>query len=90
MISGVPYGDCSGHIKGPDYDSCRGAAKLHLQAGDRVTFIENKDGDFVLKAKNGSLADVKGMWKWSGKPVSIQEMNETIRKGWAGQLKFEN
>ncbi|HEY1903321.1 MAG TPA: AbrB/MazE/SpoVT family DNA-binding domain-containing protein [Terracidiphilus sp.] len=63
--------------------------KLHLQAGDRVTFIENEDGDFVLKAKTGSLADVKGMWKWSGKPVTIQEMNETIRKGWAGQLKFE-
>jgi len=64
--------------------------KLRLQAGDRVTFIENEDGDFVLKAKTGSLADVKGMWKWTGKPVTIEEMNETIRKGWAGQLKTED
>jgi antitoxin PrlF len=62
--------------------------KLHLQAGDRVTFIENEDGDFVLKAKTGSLASLKGCVKWTGKPVTIEEMNETIRKGWAGELTF--
>jgi bifunctional DNA-binding transcriptional regulator/antitoxin component of YhaV-PrlF toxin-antitoxin module len=64
--------------------------KLRLQAGDRVTFIENEDGDFVLKAKTGSLAGLKGCVKWTGKPVTIEEMNETIRKGWAGELTFDD
>jgi antitoxin PrlF len=64
--------------------------KMRLHAGSRVAFIENEDGDFVLKAKTGSLSAVKGMFKWTGKPVSIEEMNETIRKGWAGQLKYKD
>jgi hypothetical protein len=26
---------------------------------------------------------------WTGKPVTIEEMNETIAQGWAGELTFE-
>jgi antitoxin PrlF len=64
--------------------------KLRLRAGDRVAFIETEDGDFLFKAKTGSLANLKGCIKWTGKPVMIEEMNETIRKGWAGELNFED
>jgi len=33
---------------------------------------------------------MKGCIEWTGKPVTIEEMNETIAKGWAGQLIFED
>jgi hypothetical protein len=34
--------------------------------------------------------DMLGCIQWTGKPVTIEEMNETIAKGWAGLLTFED
>ena len=77
---------------------------LGLKAGDRVSFIKGENGEYILKPKTGSIIDEKTIWKerfrsimdlegcvhWTGKPVTIEEMNETIAKGWAGQLTFED
>jgi len=60
--------------------------KLGIKPGDRVRFIEGENGEYILKPKTGSIMDMH----WTGKPVSIKEMNETIAKGWAGQLTFED
>jgi AbrB family looped-hinge helix DNA binding protein len=64
--------------------------KLGLKAGDRVRFIEGENGEFIMKPKTGSIMDLKGFIHWTGKPVTIEEMNETIAKGWAGELTFED
>jgi AbrB family looped-hinge helix DNA binding protein len=64
--------------------------KLGLKPGDRVRFIEGPNGEFILKPKTGSLMDLKGFVKWKGKPVTIEEMNETIAQGWAGELTFDD
>ena len=64
--------------------------KLGIKPGDRVLFLENEKGEVVLKPKTGSLMDVRGMLKWTGKPATIEEMNEVIAKGWSGQLTFED
>lgn len=63
---------------------------LGLKAGDRVQFIKDETGKYILKPQKGSLQDVRGMWKWTGKPLTIEEMNQVIAKGWAGQLNFED
>jgi hypothetical protein len=34
--------------------------------------------------------DMEGCLHWTGKPVTIEVMNETIAEGWAGQLTFED
>ena len=64
--------------------------KLGLKPGDRVRFIEGANGEFILKPKTGSIMDLEGFIHWTGKTVTIEEMNETIAKGWAGQLSFED
>ncbi len=64
--------------------------KLGIKPWDRVRFVENENGEIVLKAKTGSIMDLRGMWKWTGKPATIEEMNEVIAKGWSGQLTFED
>jgi antitoxin PrlF len=64
--------------------------KLGIKPGDRVRFVENEKGEIVLKPKTGSIMDLRGIVKWTGKPVTIEEMNETIGRGWAGQLTFDD
>lgn len=64
--------------------------KHGLKPGDRVNFTEGKNGEIILQPKNRSILDLKGAVKWTGKTVSIKEMNETIAKGWAGLLEFED
>jgi len=64
--------------------------KLGLKPGDRVRFIEGEHGEYILRPKTGSIMDLKGSVKWIGKPVTIEEMNETIAQGWAGELSFDD
>jgi AbrB family looped-hinge helix DNA binding protein len=63
---------------------------LGLKAGDLVWFIKGERGEYILKHKTGSIMDMLGCIQWTGKPVTIEEMNETIAKGWAGLLTFED
>ncbi len=64
--------------------------KLGLKPGDRVRFIEGENGEYILRPKTGSIMDLKGFLKWTGKPVTIEEMNETIAQGWAGQIRSDD
>ncbi len=64
--------------------------KLGLKPGDRVRFIEGEKGEYILKPKTGSIMEMKGIARWKGKPVPIEEMNKTIAKGWADPLILED
>lgn len=64
--------------------------KHGLKTGDRVRFIEGENGEIILKPKTASIKDLEGCVPWTGKPVTITDMNETIAKGWAGLLTFED
>jgi AbrB family looped-hinge helix DNA binding protein len=60
---------------------------LGLKAGDRVSFIKGENGEYVLRPRTGSIKNLRGIFKWTGKPVSVEEMNEGIaahiREDWA-------
>lgn len=64
--------------------------ELRLRKGDRVVFVKGDRGEYILKAKKGRLLDAKGFIPWKGKPVTIEEMNEVIAKGWAGKLRSDD
>ena len=97
----TPAVTSKGQIKNP----AEVRRKLGIKPGDRVRFIEGEHGEymlkpregsgepkaeFVFKPKTGTIMDMLGCIHWTGKPVTIEEMNETIAKGWAGQLTFED
>ena len=51
---------------------------LGLKAGDRISFFKGENGEYTMKAKTGSIMDLRGCLKWTGKPVTVGEMNEAI------------
>jgi AbrB family looped-hinge helix DNA binding protein len=55
-------------------------AKYRLSAGTRVDFVENGAGELVLRPKTGDIRKLRGIIKYDGPPVSIEEMDEAIGK----------
>jgi antitoxin PrlF len=59
--------------------------RLRLQAGQRVEFQVDRRGDVVMRAKNVDIRELKGILRSTRKtPLSIEEMNEAIARGWSG------
>jgi AbrB family looped-hinge helix DNA binding protein len=56
-------------------------AKLQLVQGSRMDVEETVDGKVILTPKSQKTGDIKrlrGILKYDGPPVSIEEMNEAI------------
>jgi antitoxin PrlF len=52
--------------------------ELGLKPGDRIEFVKNDRGGFILFPKNGSVQRLKGMLGKFPRTVSIEEINESI------------
>jgi antitoxin PrlF len=52
--------------------------ELGLKAGDRIEFVKSEGGKFFIQPKKGSIMNLRGMFKGTGKPVSVEEMDEAI------------
>jgi AbrB family looped-hinge helix DNA binding protein len=53
-------------------------SKLRLAAGSKVDFVENEAGEIVLKPVVGDIKRLRGIVKYGGAPVSIEDMNKAI------------
>lgn len=53
-------------------------AALGLDAGSRIEFIETEKGKFAIVPATMPVLALKGMLRKPAKPVSIEEMNQTI------------
>ncbi len=51
---------------------------LRVYAGDRVSFLVRDDGVVELRPETVDLKELYGMLKYTGKPVSVEEMDEGI------------
>ena len=52
--------------------------RLGLEVGDRVEFVE-ADGGFAIKPANDDVRALKGLLRKPARPVTIDDMNATIR-----------
>ena len=51
---------------------------LHVNAGDRVEFVEVEAGRYQFVAATRSVTELKGMFGKARRVVSIEEMNRAI------------
>lgn len=59
---------------------------LKLVLGDRIDFVVGRSGQVTLKPLNKDFRSIRGILKSRRKhPPTIEEMNEAIAAGWAGE-----
>ena len=51
---------------------------LRLNTGDRIDFVVFDKNRVELMPKKGSVGSLKGLVKWSGKPMTLKQMDEAI------------
>ena len=55
--------------------------RLALQPGDRLSFVIHDDGTVTVEAETVDLASLKGVLKAGGRHVSIEQMDDAIKRG---------
>ena len=53
---------------------------LGLQAGDRLSFLIHDDGSVTVEAETVDLASLRGALKAKGRHVSLEAMDEAVRR----------
>lgn len=56
-------------------------ARLNLNAGDRVAFVQTGENEFAMVPATRRVSELKGLIKHTGAPVSIEQMNEAVALG---------
>ncbi len=62
-------------------------ARFRLHPGTKVDFVENQAGELVLRPRTGDIRVLRGIIKYDGPPVSIEDMNRTITAAAARKFK---
>ena len=55
-------------------------ARLHLKPGDRLEFVVDEEGRVIVLPATVDAADLAGILKAPSKPVTVEAMNQAIRK----------
>lgn len=53
---------------------------LKLEAGSRVEFVELPSGAYELIPATRNIKELRGIVKYSGPPISIEDMNDAVLK----------
>jgi antitoxin PrlF len=62
-------------------------AKLRLIAGIKFLVTESDDGKIILTPKTRDIRELRGILKYDGPPVSIEDMEVGIRKAAVDRYK---
>jgi len=54
--------------------------RMGLDAGDRIEFVEIESGEYLIKPAIDDVRTLKGLLRKPANPISIEDMNATIRR----------
>jgi len=63
--------------------------EMGLIPGSKIDFIPDQDGTWRIVRKKLSIIDLAGALEYSGKSVTIEDMNKTIRQRVADSFKTD-
>ena len=53
-------------------------SKLRLAPGSKVDFVENDAGEVVLRPMVGDIRRLRGIVKYDGPAISVEDMNKVL------------
>jgi antitoxin PrlF len=53
---------------------------LALKPGDRMSFVIHEDGTVTVEAETVDLPSLRGVLKSNGRHVSVEQMNDDVRR----------
>lgn len=54
--------------------------ELRIAPGTKIDFVKNAAGETVIRPKTGDIRRLRGILKYDGPPVSIEEMKMSIEE----------
>jgi antitoxin PrlF len=61
--------------------------RLRLVPGSKIDFVQNAAGETVLRTKTGDIRRLKGFIKYSGPPVSLEDIDRGIATSVSDRLR---
>ncbi len=61
------------------------ARRLGVDTGDRIEFVENADGEFIVRPANDDVRLLKGMLKVPKRAVSVEDMVALVKRRGSGR-----
>jgi antitoxin PrlF len=62
-------------------------AKLRLKSGIKFLVTETDEGKIILTPKTRDIRELRGILKYDGPPVSVEDMNKAIRQAAVDRFK---
>jgi len=62
-------------------------ARLRLVPGTKIAFVQNEQGETVLRPKTGDIRALRGFIKYEGPPLSLEDMDRAIGKAVTERLR---
>lgn len=59
---------------------------LGLRTGSKVNFVPTSSGTYEMVPATTSVMDLAGCLPYKGKPKTLEEMDEAIQAGYAGEV----
>jgi antitoxin PrlF len=54
---------------------------MHVKQGDKLMFIPLENGNVTIVPKNVRIADLAGILKYNGPPVTLEDIQRGIEEG---------
>jgi antitoxin PrlF len=68
-------------------ETCR---ELRIVPGTKIDFVKNSAGETVIRPKAGDIRSLRGIVRYAGPPVSVEDMKNAVGEAIAEDFRRSN